>query len=322
MGDSLHHPHDGLVKHTLGNPATAAALAHPIVEAAAPLLAKRIKWDQFTRESVTFVSRHLAHVESDVLYRSCTDDGRPVYIYVLYEHQSSPDKLMAFRLLEYVVSIWKHHRTVYPDSGDLLPLVIPIVTYASPRGRPWTAATQLADLIDVDDELRVELEAFLPRLGYLLNDLTVTPLDELLARPGSPSSRVLQVVLKVAPRNRRLHIELRPLEQDLRQVDHDDLVAFLAYIIEVGDTADEDFETFAAEIGSEAREAFMTTASRLQAKGRAEGRVELLVELMTKKFGPIPARVVDAVRGAGRDQLDVWADRLLSAQTLDDLGIV
>ncbi|WP_278265143.1 hypothetical protein [Nocardia sp. AG03] len=41
MADSLHHPHDGLVKHMLGKPDNAAALARPLVEAVAPTLAAR-----------------------------------------------------------------------------------------------------------------------------------------------------------------------------------------------------------------------------------------------------------------------------------------
>ncbi|MFC4123912.1 hypothetical protein [Nocardia rhizosphaerae] len=65
----------------------------------------------------------------------------------------------------------------------------------------------------------------------------------------------------------------------------------------------------------------MTTANRLRTEGRAEGQVEVLMQLMAEKFGPLPARVVDAMRGANQDQLSVWTGRLLSAKTLDDLGI-
>lgn len=324
MADSLHHPHDGLVKHMLSKPANAAALARPLVEAAAPTLATRIDWRNLTRESVTFVSKHLTHTESDVLY-STTVQGRRAYLYVLHEHQSSTDKLMPMRLLEYVLSIWKHHRKVNPDTADTLPFVLPIVTHANPKGSPWAACAQLADLIDIDDDTRAELDPYLPRLSYLLNDLTATPLEDLLARPGTPSTRILQVVLKLVPGNTRLHLELRVLEPDLRLLDQDELAAVLTYILSEGDTADDDVQTLVDEIGPEAKETYMTTASRLRAEGRAEGRVEgqakVLMQLMAEKFGPVPGRIVDAVRTASQDQLDTWTGRLLSADTLDDLGI-
>ncbi|MEV0076601.1 Rpn family recombination-promoting nuclease/putative transposase [Nocardia neocaledoniensis] len=321
MGDSVHHPHDGLVKHTLSKPENAAALARPIVEDVAPVLATRISWAELERESVTFVSKHLAHAESDVLYRSTIDGDRPAYIYVLHEHQSSVDKLMAFRLLEYVLSIWKHHRKTHPGGSDVLSFVLPIVTCANPKGGSWTASTQLADLIDVDDEVRIELDPYLPRLGYLLNDLTATPLAEILARLGTPATRILQVLLKVVPGNTRLHLELRVLESDLRRIDADELCAVLTYILSEGDTAAPDLQTLVDDIGPEAKEAFMSTASRLRAEGSADGQVKVLLRLMTQKFGPVPARVVTAMRGASQDQIDVWAGRLLSAKTLDDLGI-
>ncbi|WP_336085062.1 Rpn family recombination-promoting nuclease/putative transposase [Nocardia sp. SSK8] len=313
-----------MVKHTLGKPANAAALARPLVEAAAPCLAARIDWNNLTRESVTFVSKHLAHTESDVLY-STTMGGRRAYLYILHEHQSSTDKLMPMRLLEYVLSIWKHHRKAHPDDTDTLPFVLPIVTYASPKGKPWSASLQLADLIAIDDDTRTELDPYLPRLSYLLNDLTTTPLEELLARPGTPATRVLQVVLKLVPGNTHLHLELRVLEPDLRLIDQDELAAVLTYILSEGDTADHDVQTLVDDIGPEAKETYMTTASRLRAEGRAEGRVEgrveVLMQLMAEKFGPIPARIVDAMRTASQEQLDTWTGRLLSARTLDDLGI-
>ncbi|WP_280301294.1 DUF4351 domain-containing protein [Nocardia neocaledoniensis] len=65
----------------------------------------------------------------------------------------------------------------------------------------------------------------------------------------------------------------------------------------------------------------MSTASRLRAEGSADGQVKVLLRLMTQKFGPVPARVVTAMRGASEDQLDIWTGRLLSAKSLDDLGI-
>jgi len=45
---------------------------------------------------------------NDLLF--CTRlDGRRAYVYLLIEHQSSSDRLMAFRMLEYMVAIWRQH---------------------------------------------------------------------------------------------------------------------------------------------------------------------------------------------------------------------
>ncbi len=52
--------------------------------------------------------------------------GQDGYVYALIEHQSSPDKHMAFRLMRYAIDAMQHHL----DAGhDKLPLVIPMLFY-------------------------------------------------------------------------------------------------------------------------------------------------------------------------------------------------
>jgi hypothetical protein len=71
----------------------------------------------------------------------------------------------------------------------------------------------------------------------------------------------------------------------------------------------------------------MTTAEKLRAegeargraKGRAEGEARLLVRLLTLKFGPLPGTVRAHIDGASPEQLEIWADRVLSATTLDEV---
>ncbi|WP_032815728.1 Rpn family recombination-promoting nuclease/putative transposase, partial [Yersinia mollaretii] len=53
-------------------------------------------------ESGSFIENDLRAYYSDVLYslKTQTHDG---YVYALIEHQSSPDKHMAFRLMRYAI---------------------------------------------------------------------------------------------------------------------------------------------------------------------------------------------------------------------------
>lgn len=59
-------------------------------------------------ESDSFVEDDLRQYFSDVLYslKTTTGDG---YVHVLVEHQSTPDKHMAFRLLRYAVAAMQRH---------------------------------------------------------------------------------------------------------------------------------------------------------------------------------------------------------------------
>jgi hypothetical protein len=71
----------------------------------------------------------------------------------------------------------------------------------------------------------------------------------------------------------------------------------------------------------------MTTAQQLIEQGKAEGRVEgmvegraeLLLRQMGLRFGPLPEQVLDRVRTAAPEQLDVWGEGVLTAASLDEL---
>ncbi len=55
------------------------------------------------------------------------------YIYILLEHQSSPDRHMAFRLMRYAIAVMQRHL----DKGYAqLPLVVPFL-FCHGRASPW-----------------------------------------------------------------------------------------------------------------------------------------------------------------------------------------
>lgn len=52
--------------------------------------------------------------------------------------------------------------------------------------------------------------------------------------------------------------------------------------------------------------------------GRAEGRAALVQRLLVRRFGPLPAEAIERLSSATIDELDGIADRLLSAQSLEE----
>ena len=82
--------------------------------------------------SGSFIEEDLRSSYSDILYSLQTQHGAG-YIYALIEHQSSPDKLMAFRLMRYTLAAMQRHL----DAGhETLPLVVPILFYHGTVS-PW-----------------------------------------------------------------------------------------------------------------------------------------------------------------------------------------
>lgn len=113
-------PHDAIFKAFLSRPETARDFIEIHLP---PSLVKLCNLDTLHLESSSFVEENLRQYYNDVLYSVETTKGCG-YIYVLIEHQSSPDENMAFRMLRYAIATMQRHL----EAGhDYLPLVIPIL---------------------------------------------------------------------------------------------------------------------------------------------------------------------------------------------------
>ncbi len=80
-------------------------------------------------------------LQSDVLFKALVS-GEEAYFYILAEHQSKPDKLMPFRLIQYMTKIWDF---VIKNKGNKsplpLPVIVPMIFYTG-KGK-YTAASTL-----------------------------------------------------------------------------------------------------------------------------------------------------------------------------------
>lgn len=76
-------------------------------------------------ESSSFIDDDLRESYSDVLWSVKTEQG-PGYIYCLIEHQSTSNKLIAFRMMRYAIAAMQNHL----DAGyKTLPMVVPLLFY-------------------------------------------------------------------------------------------------------------------------------------------------------------------------------------------------
>ena len=115
-----HSPHDALFKHLLSQRATARDFLHIHLP---KHLREQCDLRTLQLESGSFIEEDLRASHSDILYSLKTHGGEG-YIYILIEHQSSPDRHMAFRLMRYAIAAMQRHL----DKGHhQLPLVIPLL---------------------------------------------------------------------------------------------------------------------------------------------------------------------------------------------------
>ncbi|MCK4390489.1 MAG: Rpn family recombination-promoting nuclease/putative transposase [Desulfobacterales bacterium] len=134
----------------------------------------------------SFVDKELSEYFSDLLYKVELRDGRAIYVYVLLEHKSYPEPLIAFDLLRYMVEIW-NLLLKQAKAGKKLPMIIPVVLY---HGRPrWHIAQDFRSLIADDGKL----ERYLPDFHYELCDLSDFEDEEI---KGAVVLRVAMLVFK------------------------------------------------------------------------------------------------------------------------------
>jgi hypothetical protein len=69
------------------------------------------------------------------------------------------------------------------------------------------------------------------------------------------------------------------------------------------------------------QEVELTWADKLMEKGVIEGKRRTLLRLLSAKFGTLPAKVTARTEAMSNAELDSVLDRLLTATTLDELGL-
>jgi predicted transposase/invertase (TIGR01784 family) len=257
-------------RRIFGVPANAASQLRAILP---PSLAGRLDLGRLARVPGSFVDEALKWRHSDVLFTAPLD-GRDAFVYVLVEHQSSDDPLMAFRVLRYVTRIWDQHEREHPGTRRL-PAVIPLVVYQGPDR--WASPVQLLDVIDLDPDDGQAVQAWLPRFEFLLDDLAGTGEDQLLSRELTPAALVTLLLLKTARGNPQITADLRRWAGQLRAVldqpgGGEAFIALLTYIELVSEARASELRDLAASLGPDAEEAYVTTAEMLRAEGEARGK--------------------------------------------------
>ncbi|EEL0143125.1 Rpn family recombination-promoting nuclease/putative transposase [Salmonella enterica subsp. enterica serovar Montevideo] len=134
--------HDGLFKLFLREPDTARDFLAVHLPAD---IRSRVRLDTLKLEPGSFVDQKLRELHSDVLYSVETAEGHAGYIYCLVEHQSTADRMMAWRMMRYSMAVMDAH---LKKGNDTLPVVVPLLFYQG-TVRPYPYSTDWMDCFDV-----------------------------------------------------------------------------------------------------------------------------------------------------------------------------
>jgi len=314
--------HDQFFQTLLDKPGTAAAL---LSERLPPEVAALLSDEPPELVPGTFVSQRLRAYRTDRLYRTRTKTDRPVLVWTLIEHKSAPEPRIALQLLGYQHQILEHWDRTEGRASDgslnPLPALVTMVVYNG--AADWTVPLSLGETTDAEPEMRPYLLDF----RYSLVDLGRIP-DAQLSRERA--LRVGLLILKHGPLRRATRKRLLKLAREALQLGHEDLATMIYYLL--GDLVDDPRGELARSIlselvpGEEDR-VMSLIAEQWKAegfnlgmlKGRAEGKADLLVRQLRRRFGTLPDHVEHRVRSVETDLLDAWSERIFDARTLEEV---
>jgi predicted transposase/invertase (TIGR01784 family) len=236
-----------------------------------PLVAA-LDWSTLQLMPGSFVDERLAEQSSDLLYRLDWQQW-PLYLYCLFEHQSTVDPDMPFRLLAYMVRIWEQHRR-QNARGTKAPPILPIVLYQGPGA--WTVSRQFLDWLAVPEELRAELAPYQPDFRHVLVNLAELSMQQMgLDLLG----RLTLSLMKAVAEGRGLEWmeEVIPFLGELLAQDNlaGQFRTLLRYLLHADANAPSTFGDLVSRIEDETvKEKVMSIADQLIQQGREQGRQE------------------------------------------------
>jgi len=270
--------------------------------------------------SSNFVSDSLKKRENDlILSVKCKDSDITAYIYLLFEFQSRIDHYMAIRMLVYVGLFYQElikHKLV--KSRQSLPPVFPLVVYNGIR--PWNAAQEVSSLIYTPF---VSLAAYVPNMRYFLFDIS-----QVNAKDQQDLASFLVRLEKVRDVD-ELRLILQELIQILQSPDYEHLrrrfTEFINHIVFHRVPHEQPISEFhdLKELNPMLAETVTKWTKQWKMEGRMEGTLEgraaVLERLLRKRFGAIAPMYLERIRSASIEQLDLWAERILDAKSIQEV---
>jgi predicted transposase/invertase (TIGR01784 family) len=296
MADEIHHPHDLMVRTVLSDLAEATSFLQRHLPQE---VSQALNWSTLTLLEGSFVDEDLRASEADFLYEIERLSGaESVWIYVLLEHQSTPDRWMRFRLLKYCCRIWDGSFRECPDQRELR-AIVPLVFYQGERS--WPYSREFADLFAES----VREWPGVPRFSHGLIDQSGIEPGEV---QGDLKARLMQLLLLAAYHPERsweeFVVELLETLSELPPSGGVNYVrVFLLYLLQTQDR--ERIESFqdalrrhVPQVGGD----LMTYAQEFEERGKIKNQVEVIEGLLQESIG---WDVIERVTGVNEAQFQV-----------------
>jgi predicted transposase/invertase (TIGR01784 family) len=315
-----------------------ADLVRELLEVFAPPgVSELLDYATLRPETGNFITPAMKKREQDVVW-SIELQGQRIYLYLLLEFQSSIDRGMPVRMMQYVAALYDHLlRSKGIDLSEGLPPVLPIVLYNGDTR--WNHSTEIFDLIQIHPTVLTE---FQPRLKFWLLDEGCFSEEYL-----EGLQRVMAAIFRMEHANDTekvkqaiRHLGQMVIQSPYRKSIEKGVLKWMQYrlhqklpelpILDVDEIMKgcEMLETNLDRIKANAiAEGVLLGELRGELRGELKGEIKgeikgkstLLERQLIKRFGSITEDTRDRLRNATSDQLELWAERILDAKTLAEV---
>ncbi|SHG47967.1 conserved hypothetical protein (putative transposase or invertase) [Thermosyntropha lipolytica DSM 11003] len=254
---------DKYFKEVIENPKIAASLMEIILPEE---IREIIDLESLKLEKDSFISGELKEAYSDLLFQTGLKGEEEIYIYLLIEHKSYPDRYTILQLLKYMVNIWE--RDLRKENKKELTPIIPIVFYHGER--KWEIIKSIADITKGIKEYP-KLKEYLPVFRYILYEPEDLKEIEGIENPGLKTF-LLSLFLARELKNPESLIKMVLRYLDSLPEDYEYLFkATIIFVFHKVDIEPERLIEYIRELKPERREDLMTLAERLRREGLEEG---------------------------------------------------
>jgi predicted transposase/invertase (TIGR01784 family) len=256
--------------------------------------------------SASFLNVKGDEYHSDIVYQVNMAQQGTGYVIFLFEHQSQPDKLLAFRLLEYQVFLMRQH---IQQGHSQLPVVMSVVFYNGVQS-PYPYSTDILDCFE-----NPELAREYTNKPFKLIDVT-TMSDETLK--NNIVTAPAQIIMKHI-RDKDLFPFFKVLAEEgilekNAQINSGKLVVSVVnYIIKNGEISDPDaFEELLLTSSGETRKDIMTIFEQHQKEKQEQFNLGLQEgEIRGEIRGEIKGEIRGEIRGEVKGKLEVAKNMLI-----------
>jgi predicted transposase/invertase (TIGR01784 family) len=251
-------PHDKFFKITMTRPEVAKKF---LTQYLPENIKDNIDFNTLTLQKESFIDRRMKGLFVDLLY-SAKFGKNQGYIYILFEHLSSPDKKIAFRLLKYMINIMDYH-LLY---NKKLPLVFPIILYTGKNNQIHSI-----DIFDLFGEEKELARSILLNPYYILNINNIKETD--LEHQHYLATMVKAYKCRFYKEYKIAKSLIPHLNQIDKIPDLDYITSTIKYITETSDIVDYNrfFNEIYNNLSKKTEEEIMTIADRLRQEGIERG---------------------------------------------------